>query len=90
MERAERTIGSCATEPWRHERISMSETTAQVAAEQPAPSHVGLTELLIFSDYLREIKRAIKQRDEIRKAALHRRRLTPLVFMIRAKTSLDN
>lgn len=72
MERAERTIGSCATEPWRHERICVSESTAQV--EQPAASHVALTELLIFSDYLGEIKRAIKWRDEIRKAALHRRR----------------
>ena len=74
MERAERTIGSCAAEPWGNEKISVGETTAQVAAEQPGASHIGLTELLIFFDYLGEIKGAIKGRDEIRKAALHRRR----------------
>lgn len=34
-------------------------------------SHIGMTELLIFPDYLGEIKGAIKGRDEIRRTALH-------------------
>lgn len=74
MERAERTIGSCDAEPCGNEKICVGKTTAQVAARRRRASLIGLTELLIFLDYLREIKGAIKGRVEIRKAALHRRR----------------
>ncbi len=71
MERAERTIGSWDAEPCGNE-VSAGETTAQVTARQQRAGHIGMTELLIFLDYLGEIKGAIKGRDEIRKAALHR------------------
>lgn len=39
MERAERTIGSCAAEPCGNEKISAGETTAQVTAQQR--SHIA-------------------------------------------------
>lgn len=71
MERAERTIGSWDADPCGNEKVSAGETAAQAARQQRA-SHIGMTELLIFLDYLGEIKGAIKGRDEIRKVALHR------------------
>lgn len=72
MERADCTIGSCAAEPCGNEKISAGETTTQVRAQQLRGGHIGMTELLIFLDYLGKIKGVIKGRDEIRKAALHR------------------
>lgn len=55
-------------------KMSAGETAAQVTAEPRGASHIGVKELLIFLDYFGEIKGAIKGRDEIRQAALHRRR----------------
>lgn len=68
MERAERTIGSCAAEPCGNEKIGAGETTGNCSTAK----NTHWYELLKFLDYLGEIKGTIKGSDKIRKAALHR------------------